>query len=158
MATIWPMRTRQKPAEPTNIMAQATAYQYVRLGSNLEFLRGLATVSVIQTTSLAAFPNLMDNLSARRYSVMQVVNVIKSLLVQLEEMGLAQSLRVADAFRPMLAEMEQYLARQPKPELAHLTDEFAERLVVLSKQLGSAVRGELAASPAVSSPPGEGMG
>ncbi len=127
----------------TPIMTQATAYQYVKLGSNLEFLRGLSTVSVIQTTSLAAFPGLMENLSAQRYSVLHVVNVIRSLLVQLEEMGLLQSLRVADAFRPMLAEMEDYLARQAKPELAHVTDPFAERLVALSKDLGSAVRSEL---------------
>src|SRR5208337_3986988 len=115
------------------VMSSPTAYQYVKLGSNLEFLRGLATVSVIQTTSLVAFPGLMDNLSARRYSVLGVVNVVKSLLVQLEELGLEQSLREAAAFRPMLAEMEDYLSRQAKPQLAHLTDEFAERLVVLSK-------------------------
>jgi hypothetical protein len=128
-------------------MPQPTPYQYVKLGSNLEFLRGIATVSVMQTTSLVAFPGLMENLSAQRYSVVQVVNVMKSLLVQLEEMGLAQSLQVAEAFRPMLAEMEGYLARQAKPELAHLNDPFAERLVVLSKQLGSAVRNELATAP-----------
>ena len=59
-------------------------------------------------------------------------------------MGLAQSLGAAEPFRPMLAEMEDYLARQPKPELAQLNDPFAERLVALSKQLGSAVRSELA--------------
>jgi len=128
-------------------MPQPTAYQYVKLGSNFEFLRGLATVSVIQTTSLVAFPNLMDNLSVRRYSVLQVMNTLRSLLLQLEEMGLRQSLLVADAFRPMIAEMEDYLAKQPKPELAHLNDPFAERLVALSKQLGSAVRSELAAFP-----------
>ena len=106
----------------------ALPYQYVKLGSNLEFLRGLATVSVIQTTSLVAFPNLMENLSSQRYSLVQVVNVLKSLLVQLEEMGLAQSLRAADAFRPMLKEME-VPVRGSEPELAHLNDPFAERLV-----------------------------
>ena len=40
---------------------QPTAYQYVKLGSNLEFLRGISTVSVMQTTSLAAWPSLMEN-------------------------------------------------------------------------------------------------
>ena len=125
-------------------MAQTTAYQYVKLGSNLEFLRGLSTVSVMQTTSLAAFPNLLENLSARRYAVVQVVSVLKSLLVQLEEMGLPKSLREAEPFRPMLAEMEAYLSRQPTPQLAHLNDPFAERIVALAKHLGSAVRSELA--------------
>ena len=115
-------------------MPKLTTYQYVKLGSNLEFLRGLATVSVIQTTSLAAFPELMENLSAQRYSVLNVVNVLKSLLVQLEEMGLEQSLRAAEPFRAMLAEMEGLLARQQKPEHAHLTDPFAERMVALGKE------------------------
>jgi hypothetical protein len=124
-------------------MPQPTTYQYVKLGSNLEFLRGFATVSVIQTTSLAAFPELMENLSAQRYSVLNVVNVLKSLLVQLEEMGLEQSLRAAEPFRAMLAEMEGFLTRQQKPELAHLTDPFAERMVALAKVVGSAVRTEL---------------
>jgi hypothetical protein len=137
-------------------MAQATAYQYVKLGSNLEFLRGLATVSVMQTTSLAAFPGLLENLPARCYSLPGLVNVVKSLLVQLEEMGMQRSLAVAEAFRPMLAEMDGYLARQTKPELAHLNDPFAERLVALAKVVGSAVRSELAVTgPAVPSPTGE---
>ena len=68
----------------------------------------------------------------------------KSLLVQLEEMGLPKSLREAEPFRPMLAEMEAYLSRQPTPQLAHLNDPFAERIVALAKHLGSAVRSELA--------------
>ena len=51
---------RERGQGPLPIM-QPTAYQYVKLGSNLEFLRGISTVSVMQTTSLAACPNLMDN-------------------------------------------------------------------------------------------------
>ncbi len=43
----------------------------------------------------------------------------------------------------MLAEMEGFLARQQKPELAHLTGPFAERMVALAKVVGSAVRTEL---------------
>ncbi len=138
-------------------MTQPTPYQYVKLGSNLEFLRGVSTVSVMQTTSLAAFPNLMENLSAGRFSLMHVVNALKSLLVQLEEMGLGESLRVAEAFRPMLKEMEEYMARQAQPQLAYLTDPFAERLIALSRQVGTAVRTELGMAAQKSPPtPGEG--
>ena len=50
---------------------------------------------------------------------------------------------MAEAFHPMLKEMEDYLSRQSQPELAYLSDGFAERLVALSKQVGSAVRSEL---------------
>ena len=73
-------------------MSQPTAYQYVKLGSNLEFLRGVSTASVMQTKSLAEFPNLMNNFPPRRYAVVEVVKVLKSLLVQLHELGLAESL------------------------------------------------------------------
>jgi hypothetical protein len=47
----------------------------------------------------------------------------------------------------MLAEMEGFLARQQEPELAHLTDPFAERMVALAKVVGSAVRTELGLMP-----------
>jgi hypothetical protein len=139
-------------------MAQPTAYQYVKLGANLEFLRGISTASIMQTTSLVAFPNLMDNLPARRYPVMPVLGVLKATLVQLEEMGLEQSLRAAEPFRPMLKDMEDYLAQVAEPERAYLNDVFAERLVALAKQLGSAVRTELGMMSAVPSPIGRGPG
>ncbi len=91
-------------------MTQPTPYQYAKLGSNLEFLRGICTVSLMQTTSLAAFPNLMANLPAQRYSVLRVVEGLKAVLIQLQEMELQQSLQAAEPFRPMLKEMEDYLA------------------------------------------------
>jgi hypothetical protein len=135
-------------------MPQPTPYQYVKLGSNLEFLRGVSTASILQATSLAAFPGLLENLPNRRYSVANVVNVVKSLLVQLEEMGLHQSLRAAEPLRPMLKEMEEYQARLKPPQYAFLNDPFAERLVAFSKQLGSAVRSELGMALSLPSPSG----
>jgi len=122
---------------------QPTPYQYAKLGSNLEFLRGICSVSLMQTTSLAGFPNLMANLPAQRYSVVRVVEGLKAVLIQLQEMELQQSLQAAEAFRPMLKEMEDYLARAKSPEQAHLNDQFAERLVALLKHIGSLVRKEL---------------
>ena len=44
---------------------------------------------------------------------------------------------------PGRRQTEGFLARQRKPELAHLTDPFAERMVALAKVVGSAVRTEL---------------
>ena len=43
-------------------MAAPTAYQYAKLGSNVEFLRGISSVSLMQTASLIAFPHLLENL------------------------------------------------------------------------------------------------
>ena len=140
-------------------MSQPTAYQYVKLGSNLEFLRSVSTASVMQTKSLAEFPNLMNNLAPRRYAVVEVVKVVKSLLVQLEDLGLAGSLSVAAPLRPMLGSMEDYVSRQPYPRAAYLTDSFADRLVALAVQIGTAVRTELGIASSLSPlPPVERLG
>ena len=58
-----------------------------------------------------------------------------------------QSLATTEPLRPMLKEMEDYGAGA-EAELARLNNPFAERLVALSKQLGSAVRNESAVARA----------
>ena len=126
-------------------MAEPTAVQYVKLGSNLEFLRGISSVSLMQTTSLVAFPHLMENLPPRRYSVKHSVEVIKSLLIQLQEMELEKSLEMAEHFRPMLKEMEDYLAQAPNPETTFLNDHFADRLVAIARQVALVLKPELGA-------------
>jgi hypothetical protein len=125
-------------------MAELTAYQYVKLGSNLEYLRGISSVSIMQTGSLAAFPNLLENLPPTRYSVKHTVEVIRSLLVQLEEMQLKKSLETAEHFRPMLQQMEEYLSQTPNPDTAFLQDHFADRLVAITKAVAMVVKPELA--------------
>jgi hypothetical protein len=97
---------------------------------------------------------LLENLPNRRYAVLNVANVVKALLVQLEELGLQESLRVAESLRPMLQEMEDFQAGLKPPQYAFLNDPFAERLIALAKQLGSAVRTELGMIAAVPSPSG----
>jgi hypothetical protein len=139
-------------------MTQPTAYQYLKLGSNLEFLRGICSVSIMQTTSLAGLPNLMGNLPPYRYSAMRVAEVLRSLLIQLQEMGLAESLQVAEAFRPMLGQIEEYLAQVKSPQEAHLTDPFAERLVTISRLLVSTVRKELGTAANVPASPATAPG
>lgn len=124
-------------------MAQPTAYQYVKLGMNLEYLRGINSVSILLGTSLVAFPHLMENLPAQRYGVLKVVELLRSVLIQLEELGLKQSLDAAAGFRSMLAEMEAFLAQTPQPAGAILQDHFANKLAGLAKQVALAVKQEL---------------
>jgi hypothetical protein len=131
-------------------MAEPTAYQYAKLGSNLEFLRGISSVSLMQTTSLVAFPHLLGNLPAQRYSVPRVVEVLKSLLIQLEEMELKTSLQIAEHYRPMLQDMEEYLDKNPNPQTAFLLDHFADRLVEIAKHLAIALKQDLGTSSASS--------
>ena len=126
------------------MMQHLTNYQFVKLGSNLEFLRGLCSTSLLTPISgLENFPNLIENLPPHRYSVVRVVGVVKSLLIQLQEMKLKQSLLAAEPFRPMLKEMEDYLQQANANELSCLLNPFAERLVAISKQVFSAVKSEL---------------
>lgn len=125
-------------------MTQLTNYQLVKLGSNLEFLRGLCTTTLlVPETGMENFPNLVENLPTLRYSVVRVVGVLKAILIQLQEMQLEQSLLAANAFRPMLQEMEDHLQRTDATTASYLFNPFAERLVTVAKQVASAVRSEL---------------
>ena len=124
-------------------MSSATNYQYVKLGMNLEYLRGTSSVSILLGTSLVAFPHLMENLPGNRYSVMKVVEVLRSLVIQLQELGLTRALAAAEPLRPMLAEMEAYISQTPTPEGAILQDHFANKLADLAKQVSLVVKQEL---------------
>jgi hypothetical protein len=124
-------------------MAEPTAYQYAKLGSNLEYVRGISCVSLMQTTSLVAFPNLLENLPAQRFNVQHVVEAVKSTLILLEEMKLEKSLEVAANFRPMLQQMEEYLASNPNPQTAFLQDHFANTLVAIAKQVAMVMKPEM---------------
>ena len=122
----------------------ATLYQYVRLGMNLEYLRGIATVSIMQSGSMAEFPQLMANLPAQRYNVLTVVGAIKALLMQLETLGLTESAAAAEPLKPMCAEMEQALAQVRIQSDLTLRDHFADKLVVIAKTVSLAVKEETA--------------
>ena len=112
-----------------------TGYQYAKLGSNLEYLRGICSASLAQTTSLAAFPGLLENVPARRYLVVNVVKVLRSLLAQFEELQLPLSGKAAAPFGPMLKEMEDYLSTSKTPGATLLNDLFAERLIAVARQV-----------------------
>ena len=58
--------------------------------------------------------------------MVRVVEAIKAVLIQLEEMHLSQSLQVAGAFRLLLPEMENFLAHVKRPQAAFLNDPFAQ--------------------------------
>ena len=125
-------------------MAMPTGYQYAKLGSNLEYLRGICSASLAPAASLAAFPELRQNVPRERYLVVNVVEVLRSLLVQLEELQLPFSCQAATPFQPMLREMEEFLAKSPTPRSTYLNDAFAERLIVAAKQVILAARRDLA--------------
>ena len=125
-------------------MSQATSYQFVKLGMNLEYLRGISSTSLTLTTGLVAFPELAENLPAERFAAPKVVAVLKSLLIQLEEMQLQRTLAAAAEFRPMLAQVEAYIGQNPTiPEPIVLQDGFANRLVSLAKQVSLTLKQEL---------------
>ena len=120
-----------------------TGYQYAKLGSNLEYLRGICSTSLSQTASLAGLPDLLENLPVRRYLVVNVVEVLGSLLVQLGELNLPESRQAARPFHVMLKEMEEFLSQSPNPSATYLNDAFAQRLIVAAKQVILAARRDL---------------
>ena len=128
-------------------MSEKTLYQYVKLGMNVEFLNGIGTISILLGTSMVAFPNLTMNLPAARYPVRKVIEVIKSIFLQLEELDLQQSLKSAEPLRPMLDEMENFMASVPEQSQMGITlqDPFADQIVALAKNLAFAIRAETSA-------------
>ena len=126
-------------------MSQATLYQFVKLGTHLEFLRGIASVSIIPGTSLVAWPALMNNQPATRYSVMKVVEAMKAVQIQLQALGLTQSLQEAsNRWDPLLAQMEAALAGSAQGAGVILRDEFANHLIEQTMIVIQAVKEETA--------------
>jgi hypothetical protein len=124
-------------------MTQPTNYQCVKLGSTLEYLVSVCAASVRPTSDLTPYPNLIKNLPPYRYSPTHVLGALKTLFVLLRELGFEQSLQAASAFQPMVQELEAYLQQPNAAENSFLHHPFAERIVVLAKQVHSAVRSEM---------------
>ena len=126
-------------------MSQATIYQYVKLGMHLEYLRGLASVSIIPGTSLVEWPSLMNNQPGTRFSVMKVVEAIKAIKIQLSALGLVDTLEhVTTRLDPMLAQMEAALDGSPQPADVILRDEFANVLIDQANVVVQALKEESA--------------
>ncbi len=119
-------------------------------------VRGICSASLGVTTNLASFPDLRENLPTQRYLVANVVEVLRSLMVQLRELQLPLSCQAASPFQPMLKEMEDFLAKSPAPRATLLTDAFAQRLIVVAKQVILAARRDLSVPilPPVDQKPG----
>jgi hypothetical protein len=124
---------------------QVSLYRFVKLGMNIEYLRGVSSVSTMPDKRLAAFPRLVDNLPPNRYRVINVVEVLRSLFIQLEELSLERTLAEAQQLVPLLQQMEEYLAENTDPTQAFMTDSFADRLVFYVNQLHLCLKTETAA-------------
>ena len=120
-----------------------TLYQFAKLGMHMEYLRGIASVSIIPGTSLVAWPSLMDNQPGTRYAVKNVVEAIRAVKIQLESLGLTATLEQAKAsWDSMLADMEAALAQAPQPQSVILRDEFANALIDQVKIVSQALKEE----------------
>ena len=61
-----------------------TSYQYAKSGSKTEYLHGICFVSMTPIVNRAGYPVLSENLRTRRCLVLNVVQVCRLLLVQLD--------------------------------------------------------------------------
>lgn len=124
-------------------MPQISPYQYVKLGMNLEYLQGVTSSSIKLTANLASFPELTENLPTQRFDATKVMAVVRSLLIQLEEMGLRETRSAADALAPMLTQVETYINENPTSSSIVLQDGFANKLVSVAKQISLVLKQEL---------------
>lgn len=124
-------------------MLPQNQFQLTKLGAHVEYLRGIASVSIIPATSLVEFPQVMSNQPETRYCVAKVVETIRALLTQLEALELPEALAAATPLRPMVEEMEQALVAAPNRNGVTLRDHFAERIVGHARLIGLALKQEL---------------
>ena len=124
-------------------MQPQNQFQLTKLGAHVEYLRGIASVSIIPATSLVEFPQVMANQPETRFCVAKVVETIRALLLQLEEMKLPEAQGAAAPLVPLVEEMEQALAGAPNRNAVTLRDHFAERIVGHARLIGLALKQEL---------------
>lgn len=110
---------------------------------NLEYLQGVTSSSIKLTANLASFPELTENLPTQRFDATKVMAVVRSLLIQLEEMGLRETRSAADALAPMLTQVETYINENPTSSSIVLQDGFANKLVSVAKQISLVLKQEL---------------
>ena len=106
-----------------------TAYEFIKLGMNVQQLRSIASASIFLGTSLVEFPNLEENQPAVRCSVRKTVELLRSVRLQLEEFGFTRTIQAMAALEPMRTEMEQALSQAPPQDELMLRDHFANALV-----------------------------
>lgn len=126
-------------------MKSNALYQYIKLGMNMEYLRGVSSVSVMPADDLVKFPRLVENLPPNRYSVIRVVEVLKAVFVQLEDLGLQDTRAECEQLRPLLEQMETYLTENPNPAASFMNDGFADKLVFFTNELMLALKKEASA-------------
>jgi hypothetical protein len=106
-----------------------TAYEFIKLGMNLQQLRSIASTSIFLGTSIVEFENLEENQPNVRCSVRKTVDLLKAVRIQLDEFGFTRSLEALQPIEPMQAEMEQALTQAPPGDELILRDPFANHLV-----------------------------
>jgi hypothetical protein len=134
-------------------MDAKTLYQYIKLGMNIEYLRGVCSVSIMPANTVAQYPRLVENLPPNRYPVRRVVETMRAVMIQLEELGLEQTRTEAEQLRPLLSQMESYLAETAEPEASFMNDRFADKLVFFVNQLLLALKREASAKSLEGQPP-----
>ena len=123
-------------------MDPKTLYQYIKLGMNVEYLRGVCSVSIMPAKTLAKFPRLVENLPPNRFPVTRVVETMRAIMIQLEDLGFEQSRAEAEQLQPLLSQMETYLGETPDPKSAFMNDSFADKLVFFINELLLALKKE----------------
>ncbi len=124
-----------------------TSYELIKLGMNLQHLRSIASNSIFLGTSLVEFTHLEENQPAVRYSVRKTVELLRSVVLQLQEFGYTRTLQALAPLEPMRVEMEQALAQAPPGDELTLRDHFADRIVAHMKDVLVVLKEEASAAP-----------
>lgn len=127
----------------SDIMASAEASRILKLGLHLEYLRGIVSSYGGRPAGIDHFPYLRENEPAVRFAANKVAAVLRSLFAELKELKFTRTLETAEEFRPMLGEVESFLARSSDPHTIYLQDHFADSLVRIAEKVLATLREEI---------------
>jgi hypothetical protein len=140
------MQVHFAPAHaPYENIPMPTAYEFIKLGMNVQQLRSLSSVSIFLGTSLVEFTHLEENQPDKRCSVRKTVELLRAVLAQLDDFGFTRTLAAMQPLEPMRKEMEEALSRVPQQESLTLRDHFADKIVEHMKNVMIVLKEEASA-------------
>lgn len=124
-------------------MSTVAAPLALKLGLNLEYLRGISSAAIHTVNDLQSVPYLLENQPALRYSASNVAVVLGSLASLLEQADLPKTRAAAESFAPLREEIETFLKENLGVDNVTLQDHFADRLVRIAEEVLKSLREEI---------------
>lgn len=116
--------------------------QFLKFGLHLEYLRGISSSNVRQLSDIQHCPYLLGNQPGLRYSAENVSSVLRSLMDLVKATELSKTAEAAEAYRPMLDEIEEFLSKAVDKHNIMLLDHFSDKIASIAEDVLKSLRDE----------------